>query len=284
MIDDSDFIFAQSLRGKKCFCWCHTNTLGTNLRRFPHLLVNYRNCDWDSTVLSVLAITCLTQNYASIDICTLKHTCDAVIWPSQHLPLSFLVSRHHPPPLYLLLFPLLSSFPPLPREHFSSASRWIRSALGWSWRMSSLKYFTCYQILTIGKKKNRCSHYRCYSIHNGRGLRGMTLSDHDKLDRYIFDKERNSQQQERQLWRRATSSDECKLASKIWVWERVNECVKNMFFWGSLRHNSWILCIWNPIILGTYLFYAYYVHGWTTSWRQWTPCYLSSPSSGLLCE
>ena len=35
MIDDSDFIFAQSLRGKKCFCWCHTNTLGTNLRRFP---------------------------------------------------------------------------------------------------------------------------------------------------------------------------------------------------------------------------------------------------------
>ena len=36
MIDDSDFIFAQSLRGKKCFCWCHTNTLGTILRRFPH--------------------------------------------------------------------------------------------------------------------------------------------------------------------------------------------------------------------------------------------------------
>ena len=35
MIDDSDFIFAQSLRGKKCFCWCHTNTLGTILRRFP---------------------------------------------------------------------------------------------------------------------------------------------------------------------------------------------------------------------------------------------------------
>ena len=35
MIDDSDFIFAQSLRGKKCFCWCHTNTLGTFLRRFP---------------------------------------------------------------------------------------------------------------------------------------------------------------------------------------------------------------------------------------------------------
>ena len=39
MIDDSDFIFAQSLRGKKCFCWCHTNTLGTILRRFPHWLV-----------------------------------------------------------------------------------------------------------------------------------------------------------------------------------------------------------------------------------------------------
>ena len=36
MIDDSDFIFAQSLRGKKCFCWCHTNTLGTILGRFPH--------------------------------------------------------------------------------------------------------------------------------------------------------------------------------------------------------------------------------------------------------
>ena len=35
MIDDSDFIFAQSLREKKCFCWCHTNTLGTILRRFP---------------------------------------------------------------------------------------------------------------------------------------------------------------------------------------------------------------------------------------------------------
>ena len=38
MIDDSDFIFAQSLREKKCFCWCHTNTLGTILRRFPLLL------------------------------------------------------------------------------------------------------------------------------------------------------------------------------------------------------------------------------------------------------
>ena len=37
MIDDSDFIFAQSLREKKCFCWCHTNTLGTILRRFPPL-------------------------------------------------------------------------------------------------------------------------------------------------------------------------------------------------------------------------------------------------------
>ena len=41
MIDDSDFIFAQSLRGKKCFCWCHTNTLGTILRRFPALSVKY---------------------------------------------------------------------------------------------------------------------------------------------------------------------------------------------------------------------------------------------------
>ena len=39
MIDDSDFIFAQSLREKKCFCWCHTNTLGTILRRFPHKLI-----------------------------------------------------------------------------------------------------------------------------------------------------------------------------------------------------------------------------------------------------
>ena len=37
MIDDSDFIFAQSLREKKCFCWCHTNTLGTILRRFPRM-------------------------------------------------------------------------------------------------------------------------------------------------------------------------------------------------------------------------------------------------------
>ena len=40
MIDDSDFIFAQSLREKKCFCWCHTNTLGTILRRFPHITVD----------------------------------------------------------------------------------------------------------------------------------------------------------------------------------------------------------------------------------------------------
>ena len=45
MIDDSDFIFAQSLREKKCFCWCHTNTLSTILRRFPlleHLEHTYR--------------------------------------------------------------------------------------------------------------------------------------------------------------------------------------------------------------------------------------------------
>ena len=40
MIDDSDFIFPQSLGEKKCFCWCHTNTLGTILRRFPHLKVH----------------------------------------------------------------------------------------------------------------------------------------------------------------------------------------------------------------------------------------------------
>ena len=39
MIDDSDFIFAQSLREKKCFCWCHTNTLGTILRRFPLVIL-----------------------------------------------------------------------------------------------------------------------------------------------------------------------------------------------------------------------------------------------------
>ena len=43
MIDDSDFIFAQSLREKKCFCWCHTNTLGTILRRFPHIHKNFRS-------------------------------------------------------------------------------------------------------------------------------------------------------------------------------------------------------------------------------------------------
>ena len=41
MIDDSDFIFAQSLREKKCFCWCHTNTLGTILRRFPQQVMLY---------------------------------------------------------------------------------------------------------------------------------------------------------------------------------------------------------------------------------------------------
>ena len=61
-------------------------------------------------------------------------------------------------------------------------------------------------------------------------------------------------------------------------------CKEYVFFWGGLTHNWWILCTWNPIILGTYLFYAYCVQWWTTSWRQWTPCYLSSPSSGLLCE
>ena len=41
MIDDSAFIFAQSLREKKYLCWCHTNTLGTILRRFPHKYMEY---------------------------------------------------------------------------------------------------------------------------------------------------------------------------------------------------------------------------------------------------
>ena len=57
MIDDSDFIFAQSLREKKCFRWCHTNTLGTILRRFPPQLLfqlsssdGALDCDGDSDV------------------------------------------------------------------------------------------------------------------------------------------------------------------------------------------------------------------------------------------
>ena len=29
------FHFCPIFKGKKCFCWCHTNTLGTILRRFP---------------------------------------------------------------------------------------------------------------------------------------------------------------------------------------------------------------------------------------------------------
>ena len=31
------FHFCPIFKGKKCFCWCHTNTLGTILRRFPPL-------------------------------------------------------------------------------------------------------------------------------------------------------------------------------------------------------------------------------------------------------
>ena len=39
------FNFCPIFKGKKCFCWCHTNTLGTILRRFPQVYVYTSKCN-----------------------------------------------------------------------------------------------------------------------------------------------------------------------------------------------------------------------------------------------
>ena len=73
MIDDSDFIFAQSLREKKCFCWCHTNTLGTILRRFPQGRV-WRYFELSDPISLVMLCLCLKQSAQSerVVICNSK--------------------------------------------------------------------------------------------------------------------------------------------------------------------------------------------------------------------